>query len=455
MTELDTKVYKDLKEEFIRVSKKIIKEKLSKNGSKLEEYKSEIIISHNALINYIKHFYPQLDVENKVKYRDELKYIRGKIIKCFEYLQINYNFHERLLTKIGLDQNNSQLDEGILGGNIDELTDENLTLTDLDRIGEGDSETDVEETETGKAQIEPNIETKMTSTEDTRKFISLCASTLNQRYGGDPLGLASFLSGIELLESIAGEHTELLIKFIKTRLEGKALESIPTTNVTIASITNALKDTIKPDSSKVVEGKILSLRFNPTKPSEFTTEATELAEAFQRSLIVEGIPQAKAKSMAVEKTVDLCRRCARSSTVKAILASKEFSEPSEVIAKLIVEGNNDYHEKQILSIEKQQKQRSRESRGGGNGRGNYNGQSGQGGQHGHYNNRENNHGGGSGRGRGRGYNNGYNGGNGSGYNNSNQRSQYVRTIDQGNEHFPSSDRRDLEEEPTLHIPYET
>lgn len=427
MTEFKTKIYKKLEEEFVLVSKRILKTNISTNEETLHQYKLDIINTHNALIRYISYYYSKFDTATKTVYKTNLIQIRQRIIRCFENLQFQYHFSELLLTQIEYESEDES--------ELSVIDTANLTITELDTIQE-DSE---------------NINM---ADEARNKFITLCAQTLNNKYGGDPLGLSTFLNGIEFLELLAGDNINILVSFIKTRLEGKALEAIPSQNLTIANIKSSLKETIKPDSSKVVEGRILALKFNPTKSGEFTKDATELAEAFQRSLIIEGIPQAKAKSMAIEKTIEICRKSARSETVKAILAAKEFTEPSEVIAKLVVEGNTVYHEKQILSIQKQYRNNNN-NRGRGNNRsrgsyGNYNNNRNnyQNNYQGYRNDNYNNQNGGYNNQNGN-YNNNYRGnsrgrgnfrGNGRGYNN--QNSQYIRVAsNQGNEQLPSNNRR--------------
>ena len=80
MTEINTTLFENLKRDFQKICKRIIKTNLSKIESKLDEYESDIVNAHNALISYIRHYYKDLDNEGKIKYRDELKYIRNKII---------------------------------------------------------------------------------------------------------------------------------------------------------------------------------------------------------------------------------------------------------------------------------------------------------------------------------------------------------------------------------------
>lgn len=434
MTEFVKDEYKKLKEEFIRVSKRILKQDISKVEETLRTYRTDIVTVHDALIGYIKHFYGGFDTPTKVKYKGELVYIRRKIVRCFEVLRIEHEFSEFLLARI---EDTSRIEESELESESDTA---NLTVTDLDIVGEESSDSD------------DTSEEQLTMADQRLKFVSLCASTLNRPYAGDPLGLQGFICGIELLETLAGDHLATLTAFIKTRLEGKALECIPTDNVTIANIKSSLRAAIKPESSKVVEGKILALRFNPTKPTDFSNEATALAEAFQRSLIIEGIPQAKAKSMAVEKAVEICRKNAKSDTVKAILASKEFTEPAEVVAKLIIEANQAHQEQQVLSFRQSRNNRGKNGRYRGNGQNNRNGngQNNYNNNNGGRNNRgQNNRGNyqnqGNHQGQGNYQNQGGNrgsyrgNGNNRGYTN---QGQYVRVVsNSGNGQLPSNERR--------------
>lgn len=48
------------------------------------------------------------------------------------------------------------------------------------------------------------------------------------------------------------------------------------------------RKTIKPDSSKVVEGRMLALKLNKINSTDFAKETEKLAEALQRSLVIEG-----------------------------------------------------------------------------------------------------------------------------------------------------------------------
>lgn len=87
-------------------------------------------------------------------------------------------------------------------------------------------------------------------------------------------------------------------------------------------------------------------------------EAEELAEALQRSLIVEGIPQHKAQDLATERTVEMCRASARTDIVKSVVASTKFSNPKEAIAKFIIEIGSVAKGTQILSFRSNRQNRN-------------------------------------------------------------------------------------------------
>lgn len=169
------------------------------------------------------------------------------------------------------------------------------------------------------------------------EFMRLCAQTINKNYSGDPLSLVAFINSIKLLKTVVGTHNNILIQFILTKLEGKALESCPKEPKDIEEIITALELSIKPDSSKVIESKMVALKIDNSKLQDYVFEVEKLAEALQRSLIVEGISQTKAKSMAVEKTVEICKKSAKTDLVKAVIASSTFHDPKDVLAKFITE----------------------------------------------------------------------------------------------------------------------
>lgn len=170
----------------------------------------------------------------------------------------------------------------------------------------------------------------------------------------------------------------------------------------------------------------MALRLDKKQVQDFSKVAEELADSFKRSLIVEGITQAKANEMAIDKTIEMCRASAKNDLVKSILAASTFENTKEVIAKLVVETATDNTEKQVLAYQKFQN--NNRGRGRGNNRfNNYNGRR-------NFNNNNNDRRGNNNnrRGRGRGNNRYNNYNNNNNYHNNDQsgnRNNYVRYVE--------------------------
>lgn len=198
------------------------------------------------------------------------------------------------------------------------------------------------------AESEPEVETNLNMTEITTiEFLRLAAQTINKPFNGDPLSLTSFINSIKLLQTVAttANLQTLLQTFILTRLESKALEAIPQNPASIEAIIE-----IRPDNSKVVEGRLLALKNAGKNMIDFAKEAENLADAFKRALIVEGVSDNKANEMTIDKTIEMCRQSTQSALVKAVVSSAKFDQPKDVIAKFITETNNEKKEHQVLSF---------------------------------------------------------------------------------------------------------
>lgn len=163
-------------------------------------------------------------------------------------------------------------------------------------------------------------------------------------------------------------HGQLLVTFLMTKLDGKAVEVVPAEPKTVEEIIERLK-TIKLESSKVVSSRMTSLRLDRSKVSDFSEQAKQLTEMLQRSLVIEGVSREKAEEIVIDETIKMCRSNARSDLVKAVLAATTYSDPEEVVAKLVLESSKETQEKQVLAYRAQ----FRGKRGRGRGRGGHHG----------------------------------------------------------------------------------
>ena len=167
------------------------------------------------------------------------------------------------------------------------------------------------------------------------EFIKLCASTINSinPFDGDPLKLNPFINSFNLITPLADTVAlrQTLVNFIKTKLSGKALEALPDNANTTEQIIQSLQNSIKHDSSKIVEGKLLALRLDRTTLNEFTQQINTLADSYRRGLISEVFPAVNANNLTIQKTIEVCRANAKSDIIKAVLASSQFNDHKEVI----------------------------------------------------------------------------------------------------------------------------
>ncbi|XP_017474873.1 PREDICTED: homeobox protein 2-like, partial [Rhagoletis zephyria] len=163
-----------------------------------------------------------------------------------------------------------------------------------------------------------------------KEQLAKCFTKLNCRVRIPPDSL-SLLRQSDLADSESEEE----FSDVKSdaSLEGKARGAIPTEVNSVRQIKDALRNRIKLDNSKVVAVKIASLHVTNNNYTEFAKRVEELSDALERSLIIEGMTQSKAHEMAVEQIVN----------------STTFSNSKDVVAKMIVEQNNQVKERQVYN----------------------------------------------------------------------------------------------------------
>lgn len=478
MSLFDLVEFKSFLEKYKLVVKRIpFHREVSTNPDKLKEYERDLISTYNDVLRYISARLSRIGADDKVYVTAELTKNKQRLKECFDRIgcKVGIPKTNNLLTLIdpnvlkvandtarteaGPDSDfantrpstsnetvNVDSDTNVNGASVSHDNFEaNVNIHDgeddsVENRGSNNTE-NFEETEnntdrgSGKnsdrnsgsfyhSASESDEDTMPMSIED---YLGLAARIIHANYNGNPLSLQPFIKSVKLLKSATPEeHKKLLISFIESKLEGKALDSIPAQSNSVDDIINALTAKIRPDGSKVVSGRLLALRLDWAKPHEFTQQAEELADALQRSLIIEGISQDKAIEMSVERTVEVCRGIAKTDLVKAVLASTKFESPKEVVAKLVVESSIETKEKQILAFRQQQKKGQggyhNKNKGGGHrqGNGNYRGNN-YGNKNGYNNNNNNRNGNKYGKKGnnygGKNYNNNYNNGNNNNSNN--------------------------------------
>lgn len=363
MAIIDEKKYSELLALYDRECKRVERYRsrdLTKNKNKIIEYKEGLTKTYNDLLNYLN---PIATGTEKVDIENRIVTLFKRLKECFLLLNFDYPFDSNISSIIDISKvaesgisnalsdsdsesstaSGDTIQKGVKFGKKSHSSPQKHTKKSSDKqksLTKHSSRTfdrqPVFQEPRESSSSSENLEMEQT----VKQLMQLATSTINYRYDGDPLKLASFIDAIELLKDLCEEQNErILVRFLMTRLEGKAREAIVEDPYDPDDIITQLRAAIKNDSSKVIEGRMLALNSDRMNLTKFAERAEELAEKYRRSLCDEGFSKAKAKELTIEKTVELCRKNAKTDNVFTLLGAKTFSDPKEVIAKMITEIN--------------------------------------------------------------------------------------------------------------------
>ena len=292
---------------------------------------------------------------------------------------------------------------------------EQANIETLDERGESDPTEDV--------QTEDNLGSEDTIVlPEVMSFDIKTASTLLSVCDGSPDQVVTFIDALTLLRELTpANHAEILLRFAKVRLTGKA-KNVTSAAVTIDELIKELKThCAATESSAAVEMRLKAVR-QTGDAATYATKIEELTQKLASQHIAEGIPAAAATRLATKCGIAALVQGARNPQTRLILKAGSFNTMTDAVTKLLQEDAAPDEVAQILALGNSQgSQRGGGFRGGQRGgyRGNsgrYNGRSGGG----RFNSGGRGNGGNGGRNRGHGSGRGY-GGQRSGGRNSNIR----------------------------------
>lgn len=433
---------KQKKEEFDKVTKKILnyETRTLADRSKLPEFRNELILVYNELIVFIT---ANFDLFNESSKKSLCEYIieyRRRVSRCCDAVEFIVTFPSETLEL--LDQRAIIIIDNSNDTHGASTSDQQEDQQDIEEIDDSIVEniSMVENLDSNSENLNNNT---MALTQAAKDYFRLANQIVDNKFMGEPTELATFIDQIDLLNSLTeAAQKETMIRFLITRMGGKARDALPEGIDSVEGIKTCLKTHIKPDSSQVIEGKILALHIDKTNMTKFAEKAEKLAEQLKHSLVIEGFSKEKAQELTIRKTIEMCRKNSRNETVKAVLSASTYNNPNEVISAMLVQQNiaKDEQKDNYNKFDKNKKFNNNNKRGNFRGRGNY--------RSNNYNNQNNNdnrdnrNNNNNNRGRGRGgYNNnrGYNNNNQNNYNreyNRNNNDHAVRFVS-GNEHIPS------------------
>lgn len=199
--------------------------------------------------------------------------------------------------------------------------------------------------ETSISMVQPEVE---------RQFDVKQATALVQPYDGSAAGLESFIDSVNFLkELIQPNHTAMAVKFLKTRLTGKARCGFPDTIVTIDALIEHIKikcqDTLTPD--------LIVAKLNATKQRgqvlNFCEEIENLCSKLENSYISQKVPENVAKAMTTKAGVNALINGINASETKLILKAGNFSSIREALQKA-QESATDNTSSQVFNLRNKQ-----------------------------------------------------------------------------------------------------
>lgn len=306
--------YNRAKDEYYSISKKILNYETRrelKDNERKEQYAFELVAVYNRFLKFVRENLPLQSetIRNRVHSKFE-SYYEPNFLRCLHTLgldavlplEFNEINQESLVTFEGQASGDnfsepvgnidtSPLNSDSESGGEDKLNLKRDTISDRKQIQDKavvDSIVNVSNISLGNQQ---NTIENMTLTKID--YHNMCTRTINTIFSGDPLALQPFIDAIEACEGLDENNafTATLKCVILMKLQGIARDCIDdAANMTIAQIKKKLKDTIKPETSIVVEGKLAALKADRNNFTDFAKKAEALAEQFQRSLVLEGMP---------------------------------------------------------------------------------------------------------------------------------------------------------------------
>lgn len=431
---------------FCGIYNQITRKNASKNTKIVKAREYLIIYAYNSIIKQV-HYCREINSEDKEEIEDQFDIIKTNLVESLQILQSEHKLPNEL-NPIGVEQpenlKTKQIEIQKKIKYLDEIVNpENEVILLKTSESETETEDEVNDNQNKKDIIDKEKIKKLIM--EPAQIIEHLNRIMKDTFDGEPTNLDNFIGKINLAKTIIkDQHPNVFVAFIKTRLSGKALEYVKNLN-TIDEIIENLKSTIKPESSRVLENRLTSLRMNNKNKSEFTKEIETVSEMLRLSLISDKIPDDVAKRIILEKTVEACNNNARSDRIKSILSAKSFKTTAEVVSELFIQIDTCKVEHQInaLRITNNNRNRGNNNRGnvrftsnrgfcGRNYRNNNNNYNNS--YNNRYNNRYNGRGYNNSRGRGNYYNNRGN------YNNQNRRGNYNNN---NNSNYNNSNSRDV------------
>jgi len=128
------------------------------------------------------------------------------------------------------------------------------------------------------------------------------SSKLIPVFDGKAENLTSFIDTLQVIESIKGEHEQLAVSIIKTKLKGVARNLIGN-KTTINEVISRLKSNVKGETVEVLSAKLMNLQQRNKTANQYTQEVEQMTKSLECAYITDGLPLELARSYSTQHAV--------------------------------------------------------------------------------------------------------------------------------------------------------
>jgi len=160
------------------------------------------------------------------------------------------------------------------------------------------------------------------------------ASKLIPVFDGKAENLTSFIDALEILDLIKGEHEELAISMIKSRLKGVA-RNLVGNEKTIPEVISRLKSHVKGETVEVLSAKLMNLQQRSKTANQYTLEVEQMTKMLEGAYITDGLPLELARSYSTQHAVKAMTKNCTIDKVKLIMQAGTFNTMNEAVSKFV------------------------------------------------------------------------------------------------------------------------
>jgi len=206
---------------------------------------------------------------------------------------------------------------------LNNLTIPAVLMSDLDNSTDSDT----------CSSIIENKSSDITMAQTNIDFINT-ATKLVPIFDGKAENLTSFVDALKILELIKGDHEQLAVSIIKTKLKGVA-RNLVGNETTITEVISRLRSNVKGETVEVLSAKLMNLQQRNKTANQYILEVEQLTKTLEGAYITDGLPLELARSYSTQNAVKAITKNCTIDKVKLIMQAGTFNTMNDAVSKFV------------------------------------------------------------------------------------------------------------------------